>query len=72
MCKTVSLVYILIHSDNGNNYITFHLAVAFIQSDLQKVHSTMRVQTQNNKNKASNGIKMYICFTCIKSDSSRN
>ena len=35
------------------HYIIFHLADSFIQSNLQYVHSTMRVQTQNNKNQAS-------------------
>ena len=43
----VNNVYCRLH------YITSHLADAFIQSDLQKVHSTMRVQTQNNKNQES-------------------
>ena len=37
----------------SEHYITFHLADAFIQSDFQLVHQTMRVQTQNNKNQAS-------------------
>ena len=35
------------------HYLKFHLADAFNQSNLQLVHSTMRVQTQNNKNQES-------------------
>ena len=43
-------------SESANLHIYIyicHLADAFIQSDFQSVLSTMRVQTQNNKNRES-------------------